>query len=258
MALFSLVSIIMPAYNAERYIEASIRSVLNQTWPHWELIVVDDCSSDRTAEIVRLFQSEDSRIRLLQNAANRGVSASRNAGIAQAKGEWVAFLDSDDCWRQDKLALQLEFAQRNHCPFTFTGSGFMDENGQPLSYCLSVPGRLTFRRLLKQNLVSCSSVLIRRELMKGFPAVSERMHEDFAAWLMILRDHQLAACGLDKPLLIYRVSRNSKSGNKLRAALMTFRVYRYIGLPFPAAVYYWGWYAGKSLMKYGKIKSEKG
>lgn len=250
-----LVSIIMPAYNAERYIETSIRSVLNQTWTDWELIVIDDCSADRTARIVRALQEKEPRIRLLQNTANSGTAVSRNAGVAQARGEWVAFLDSDDCWRKDKLALQLDFAEKSRCPFTFTGSGFMDEDGKPLSYYLSAPGRLTFRQLLKQNRISCSSVLIRRELMRDFPVSSDRMHEDFAAWLMILRDNRTAACGLDMPLLVYRVSRGSKSGNKLHAALMTFRVYRYVGLPIPYALYCWGWYVLRSLKKYTTLKA---
>lgn len=250
-----LVSIIMPAYNAERYIKASIRSVLDQTWTDWELIVVDDCSADGTADIVRAFQEKEPRIRLLKNTANSGTAASRNAGTAQARGEWVAFLDSDDCWRRDKLALQLDFAKKNCCPFTFTGSGFMDEEGQPLSYYLSAPGRLTFRQLLKQNRISCSSVLIRRELMVDFPAASDRMHEDFAAWLMILKNNRMAAQGLDMPLLIYRISRGSKSGNKLNAALMTFRVYRYVGLSLPYALYCWGWYVLRSLKKYTTLKA---
>lgn len=116
----------------------------------------------------------------------------------------------------------------------------MDEGGQSLSYYLPATGRLTFPQLLKQDLISCSSALIRRELIKGFPTVSDRMHEDFAAWLIFLKDNQIAARRLDEPLLIYRVSRNSKSGNKLRAAFITFQVYRYVRLSFPAALCAWG------------------
>ena len=172
----------------------------------------------------------------------------------QAKGEWIAFLDSDDCWAPEKLQKQLAFAKANHCSFTFTGSGFMDENGNRLSYYLPAPKRLAFRQLLKQNLISCSSVLIRRDLLSHFPTDSERMHEDFALWLQILKERTPTAMGLDEPLLIYRLSAASKSGNKLKAACMTFRVYRYVGLSLPAAIYYWGWYTVRSLRKYGKLK----
>ena len=248
------VSIITPAYNAQTFIRQAIQSVRQQTFTDWELILIEDCSSDETLSIIRKVMAEDSRIRLIQNQNNMGVSRSRNAGIAHARGEWVAFLDSDDCWRPEKLSRQLEFAQKQNCSFTFTGSGFMDENGKSLSYYLPAPERITFRQLLKQNLISCSSVLIRKDILSSFPTNSERMHEDFALWLMILRDQVPAAFGLNEPLLIYRISSGSKSGNKLKAAAMTFRVYRYIGLSFPESLYYWGWYTGRSLRKYGKLK----
>ena len=248
------ISIIMPAYNAEAYIRQAIRSVQEQTFKDWELILIEDCSTDNTLYLIQDAMAADSRLRLIQNPCNLGVSRSRNAGIDQAKGKWIAFLDSDDCWAPEKLEKQLAFAKANHCPFTFTGSGFMDENGNRLSYYLPAPKRLAFRQLLKQNLISCSSVLIRRDLLSHFPADSERIHEDFALWLQILKERTPAAMGLDEPLLIYRLSAASKSGNKLKAACMTFRVYRYVGLSLPAAIYYWGWYTVRSLRKYGKLK----
>lgn len=248
------VSIIMPAYNAQAYIQQAIYSVRQQTFTNWELILIEDCSSDETLSIIRKAMTEDSRIRLIQNKKNLGVSRSRNAGIACARGEWIAFLDSDDCWHPEKLSRQLEFAQKQKSSFTFTGSGFMDKNGKALSYYLPAPESLTFRQLLKQNLISCSSVLIRKDILRPFPTDSERMHEDFALWLMILKDQVSAAFGLNEPLLIYRLSSGSKSGNKLKAAAMTFRVYRYTGLSLPASLYYWAWYTQRSLRKYKKLK----
>ena len=248
------ISVIMPAYNAQAYIEQAIRSVQEQTYQDWELILIEDCSTDQTLSLIQKAMEADPRLRLIQNPQNSGVSCSRNAGIAQARGQWIAFLDSDDRWDREKLKKQLEFSIKHHCPFTFTGSGFMDEAGNPLSYYLSAPKQLTFRQLLKQNLISCSSVLIRRDLLSSFPTESNRLHEDFALWLQILKDRTPAAMGLDEPLLIYRVSAGSKSGNKLKAAGMTFQVYRYVGLSLPEAIYYWGWYTVRSLRKYGKLK----
>ncbi len=249
------ISIIMPAYNAQAYIRQAIQSVRQQTFTDWELILVEDCSSDQTLSLIQQAAKEEPRIHLIQNSYNLGVSQSRNAGIAQAKGEWLAFLDSDDCWHPEKLAHQLDFAEKHNYAFTFTGSGFMDENGKALSYHLPVPDSLTFRQLLKQNLISCSSVLIHRELLAAFPSNAEQMHEDFALWLMILRDRVPAAFGLNEPLLIYRLSSSSKSGNKFKAAAMTFRVYRYVGLSLPEALYYWFWYVMRSLKKYKNLKS---
>lgn len=252
----AMVSIIMPAYNSARYISDSIASVQAQTWTNWELIIIDDCSTDQTAEIISSFAMSDSRIKQLTNKVNSGVAQSRNTGIANALGHWIAFLDSDDCWTPDKLARQIAFAHKQAAEFTFTGSAFMDENSSPLSHYLSVPQKVSYTELLKQNIVSCSSVLIKRNLLLPYPMASDDMHEDFAVWLQILRDTKICAYGLDQPLLIYRISASSKSGNKIKAACMTFRVYRFIGLKLPAALYYWGWYTVKSLFKYRKLRGK--
>ena len=120
--LIPTISIIMPAYNAEAYIRQAIRSVQEQTFKDWELILIEDYSTDNTLSLIQDAMAADSRLRLIQNPCNLGVSRSRNAGIDQAKGKWIAFLDSDDCWAPEKLEKQLAFAKANHCPFTFTGS----------------------------------------------------------------------------------------------------------------------------------------
>lgn len=250
------VSVIMPAYNAQTYIGEAILSVQRQSFTNWELILIEDCSSDKTLSIICEAMTEDSRIHLIQNKKNIGVAESRNIGIAHARGEWIAFLDSDDCWHPEKLSRQLEFAVNQNYPFTFTGSGFMDENSELLSYYLPVPKQITFRQLLKQNLISCSSVLVRKNILPYFPTVSERMHEDFALWLIILRNSVRVAFGLNEPLLFYRLRAGSKSGNKLNAAAMTFQVYRYIGLSIPKFLYYWAGYARRSLIKYYRLKNK--
>ena len=153
------ISIIMPAYNAEKYISDAIQSVQRQTWADWELIIIDDCSSDHTASIVAACQQQDARIRCFCNPHNMGVAQSRNRGIQLAHGEWIAFLDSDDLWTPEKLEHQLAFALRMHSDFTFTGSSFINEDSLPLSHCLEVPLQLSYRQLLKQNLISCSRCL---------------------------------------------------------------------------------------------------
>ena len=112
---FGLVSIVMPNYNSEKYIEATINSVLNQTYQNWELILVDDCSTDNSLEIVRSF--DDDRIRILQNEVNSGAAVSRNYALREAQGKWVAFLDSDDLWEPTKLEEQLEFMVENNYAF---------------------------------------------------------------------------------------------------------------------------------------------
>ena len=249
-----MVSIVMPTYNAVKYIQGAVESVLRQTYTDWELLIVDDGSTDGTEQMIQNLIKMDERVKLVKNRENIGVAETRNRGVELAKGEWIAFLDSDDIWHPNKLQEQLELYQRNGMPFIFTGSGFMDENGKLLNYELSVPQIIGYKELLKQNVISCSSVLIKKELAKKYPMEhSEKMHEDFAVWLSILKQEHIKAAGVNKPLLIYRISEKSKSGNKWKASVMTFRVYRYIGLSIITAVYYWLCYVYRSVKKYHNL-----
>jgi glycosyltransferase involved in cell wall biosynthesis len=161
-----MVSIIMPAHNAERTVTESVKSVLDQINREWELIIIDDCSSDGTRELCKSFSESDSRVRVLSNKTNRGVAYSRNRGVETARGEWVAFLDSDDVWRKDKLEKQMAFIQENNADISYTASAFMDERGNDIGYILHAEKELTFDRLLRRNLMSCSSVVIRRDLLQ--------------------------------------------------------------------------------------------
>lgn len=251
-----LISIVMPAYNAEKTISQAIHSVIAQTYRQWELLVVNDQSNDNTKNIVLALAELDKRIRYIENRGNLGVSETRNRGVSLAQGQWIAFLDSDDMWEQEKLAIQADFLMKSGARFTFTGSAFMDQEGNRLDYCLNVPSKVSFRQLLKQNVISCSSTLIEKNLLEKYPMASGNMHEDYATWLNVLKNEHIDACGIDKPLLIYRVSTGSKSGDKGKAALMHWRVYRHIGLPILPAMYYFLFYMVKNLKKYGKIWKE--
>ena len=246
---FGLISIIMAAYNAEKTIEQAIVSVLNQTYANFELLVVNDCSTDRTAELVERIAESDSRVRLIANAQNCGVSYTRRHGLEEAKGSWIAILDSDDAWAADKLEKQIALQKRMNADLLFTGSAFMDPDGQPIDWYLRAPAEVTYRQLLKQNMLSNSSALVRKALYERYYAVGDEMHEDFAIWLRILKDGR-KAYGVDEPLLIYRVARSSKSGNKIRAAKMNWNTYRYVGLNLFSAAYYECWYVVRGLLKY--------
>ncbi len=251
------VSVVMPAYNAEAYIEAAVRSVLRQTWTDFELIVVDDCSQDATAEIVGRLAKEDSRVILLGNPKNAGVSASRNTGVAKAQGEWVAFLDSDDLWREDKLEKHLALLKQHpDAVLSYTASAFIDEDGREYSYVMEAEPETTYKTLLRKNLLSCSSVMVRRDVMLRHPMGGDRMHEDYAAWLLILREMR-CAYGLNEPLLQYRIRRNSKSGARLRSARMIYQSYRYVGYPALQAAVLTLRYAKYSVSKRRKILQQK-
>ena len=244
---FGLVSIIMAAYNAEHTIRRAIKSVLNQTYQNFELIIVNDCSKDSTEDIVLSFQ--DPRIVLLSNSRNLGVSKTRHEALVWAKGEWIAILDSDDAWAPTKLEKQINKQLGTGANFIFTGSAFMDSHGHPIQYILHVPEKVTYRDLLKQNIISNSSVLIQKSLLLKNEVLNDRLHEDYACWLKILKSG-IPAYGVDEPLLIYRISQNSKTGNKFNSAMMNWRTFSYLGMSMPSALTNMCWYTANGLKKY--------
>lgn len=252
------VSIVMPAYNAEKYIGEAIESVLNQTYSNYELIIVDDASKDQTANIVKKLVVKTDNIRFYQNEKNKGVSYTRNFAISKAYGDWIAFLDSDDKWHKEKLEKQIRFLHKEiNAKLVFTGSAFINEKNKKYDYVLTVPEKIVFKELLKQNVISCSSVLVNKECFQKIKMMNDSMHEDFAVWLQILNEIQYAY-GINEPLLLYRLSKKSKSSNKCKAAIMTYRVYSYIGLNIYQKLYYMCFYSIRSLKKYKKISNYKG
>ena len=269
-----MISVIMPAYNSEKTIAEAVVSVFAQTYRDWELLVADDGSTDGTVEAVLNMAAKNGipvredlpdrgssgtvdtpYVRILENETNRGVAASRNLAARAARGEWIAYLDSDDRWAAVKLEKQLLlFEKYPDASFLFTGSAFIEEDGTPRDYVLHVPEKISRSEILKQNLISCSSVLIRKDLMLRHPMPEEGgMHEDYVSWLGILREIPYAY-GVDEPLLIYRISASSKSGNKLHAARLNWRALRRAGLSFPTAVSSMAIYALRSLRKWKNLR----
>lgn len=224
-----MVSIVMPAYNAAKTIRASIESIQAQTVKEWELIVIDDGSKDDTAAILSELAAEDERIRFLQNEKNSGASYSRNRAVSLAEGEWIAFLDSDDLWRSDKLEKQLALAaERPDMVICYTASSFINDDGEPYDYVLEAVEQTTYKMLLRKNLLSCSSVMICTSVMKEIKMPNDKMHEDYYVWLMVVRSCGVAY-GINEPLLIYRLCANSKSSNRLKSAKMLYNSYRAVG-----------------------------
>ncbi len=248
------ISIITPAYNCEKYLPEAVESVLSQTFTDWELLIIDDRSKDNTYRCMKKLAEKDKRIRIFQNETNMGAAATRNHGVRLAKGEWIAFLDGDDLWRKDKLKKQLTTAEENpEASFLFTGSAFIEDDGMTIAHVLHVPGQVNRRRLLGQNVISCSSVLIRRELMLEFPMPEEDgIHEDFATWLAIL-EKVPKAYGVDEPLLIYRKALASKSGKKGKSAQMNWQTYIKAGVPLGKRIFCMASYTFHGLWKYSLL-----
>jgi teichuronic acid biosynthesis glycosyltransferase TuaG len=213
----------MPARDAEDTIQASVRSVVDQTYQDWELIIIDDGS----ATPVPAFA--DRRVKVFRHEASRGVAHSRNRGARLAQGEWLAFLDADDLWDKRKLERQLAFMVRHQAQISYTATAFMDADGRLFDYVLPAVERLTHDELLRRNLMSCSSVMARREYLSRYPFPTRKnTHEDVCVWRRVVKEVGIAY-GLDEPLLIYRLSARSQSANRVKSALMTYNSYRESG-----------------------------
>ena len=230
-------SIIVPAHNCERYIGDCIRSVLAQTVDGWELLVIDDASADRTADIAEEYAKRDPRIRVVRLESNRGAAEARNVGVRLAKYDWIALLDADDVWLPEKLECGKEAVADGQTDFVYTGFSFMSEDGRPGKEKGAVPPTVTYSKLLGGNVIVCSSVLLRRELLAGHPMLPGPWHEDFLCWLEILRSGARAR-GISRPLVWLRQRPTSTTANKFHSIRLTWSSYIRQGLSKPACVRY--------------------
>lgn len=243
------VTVIMPAYNAARYIDKAIESVLAQTVP-CHILVINDASSDDTFAIAEYYAKEYSdQVRVIHNEKNIGVAASRNRAVTQATTEYIAFLDADDWWSADKLELQLEELWESKADACYSGRELMTTEGESTGKIVHVPEQTDYHRLLKGNVIPCSSVVMKREDALKYPMTHDELHEDYIVWLSMLRDGRQFV-GIDQPLLKSRLGEDGKSRNKLKSAKMTYGVYRYMGIPVWKAVYYFACYAVAGVVKY--------
>ncbi len=217
------VSIVMPAFNAARYIEQAVGSVIEQTYQNWELLIVDDASNDQTLEIARKLAAGDARIRVFTNDHNLGVAESRNLALREASGCYIAFLDSDDLWLPEKLAKQVEFMLRHDVAVCYANYRRIDEHGNSLGAVVP-PNRIDYELLLKSNFIGNLTGIYNAGAL-GKQYFSKFGHEDYVAWLDLVRKTNLA-CSVGEELALYRVYGGSISGNKLKAARWQWKIYR--------------------------------
>ena len=220
-----LVSIITPVYNAERFLSETIKSVKNQTYENWELLLVDDCSKDNSVSIIKEFQKNDHRIKYIKLEKNSGASVTRNTGIKNAKGRFIAFVDSDDIWESNKLEIQIKYMLDKKLGFTFTSYRYMKENGTKTNKIAKAPNKINYNGLLKNTIIGCSTVVIDRKIIGDFLMPLVKKGQDTATWLMILRS-QKYAYGIEEVLVDYRLVGNSLSSNKIKALKRTWNTYR--------------------------------
>lgn len=246
----SMVSIIMPSYNASAFIAESIESVLAQSYREWELLVTDDCSKDDSYAIARRYAAKDGRVKAFRLEKNAGAAIARNNSLGRAQGRYVAFLDSDDLWKPEKLEHQLAFMQANQASFTYTDYELMSEHGELLGKRLKMPIQLTYNQYLRNTAIGCSTVMVDRCLAGDFRMYPmRRTSEDMATWLSLLRKEGIAK-GLRENLTTYRIVRGSFSSNRLNAAKDVWFVYREIeGLGLLRSVFSFCGYAFNAVKK---------
>ena len=242
-----LVSVVIPTYNSAKYIRQAIDSVFDQA-VELEVIVIDDASSDETIEILNEYKTRKNFI-VIKNEKNLGVAASRNIGVQKASGEFVAFLDADDWWEPSKLTKQLIRMRETQTVLCSTARELVDDSGKSNGRIIGVKEHITYRMMLYQNWLNCSSVLVKTEVIKRFPMQYDDSHEDYITWVGILKEYN-EACGVNEPLLKYRVSSAGKSGTKQKSAKMMYRAYRHLGMGHFQAAFYFCIYAINGIRKH--------
>jgi len=237
MNQMSKISIITPTFNCETYIEETIHSVQSQSYNNWEMILVDDCSSDQTVNIIKSLAQKDSRVKLIQLEQNSGAAIARNTAIKYATGRYIAFLDADDLWKSQKLEKQISFMHRYQYAFSYSYYDLISENGEPLNKTIYAPKKLTYQTLLYNNAIGCLTAIYDTQILGKVYMPNIRKRQDYGLWLKLLRKIPAAYC-LPESLALYRVRKNSISRNKLGLLRYNYQLFReYEKLSIPRSFY---------------------
>lgn len=218
-----LVSIVIPVYNCEKFIKNTLLSIFSQTYTNYEILIIDDCSKDKSKDII--FEFNDDRIVYHLHEKNMGAGVARNTALKIAKGQYIAFLDSDDFWEPEKLEKQIKLLKEKNGWFSYTGAKIIDEDGNSLNKVRKVKEKIGYKGLLKNTMIITSSVLIDRNVTGYFEMSEIRSGQDYATWLSLLRKYG-DANGVCEPLCYYRITSNSLSSNKFKSIKQVYNIQR--------------------------------
>ena len=210
------VSVIIPVYNAERYIDKALESVFAQTYKDVEIVIVDDCSKDNSIQIIKEYQKEHPEIICFIQSKNMGAGVARNKALELASGQYVAFLDSDDVWLSQKTECQIKLMKKKKTPFSYAAIEMIDEEGKTIKGKRNLKENCDYNYLLHNTIIATSSVIIDRYVLGDFRMPLCRGGQDYATWLKLLKDG-VVAYGINDVLVKYRMSKNSLSSNKLKS-----------------------------------------
>ena len=245
------VSVITPAYNAEPFLEATVSSVQNQTFSDWEMIIVDDCSTDSTYMLAQRLAKSDARIRVLQNDKNSGVAVTRNRALDAAQGEYIAFLDADDLWLPDKLEQQIRFMETGQFVLTYTDyQKFDSATGTRRKKIIKAPKRMTAKSIYSNTAIGCLTVMVNRKKAGLFHMPNLKHTEDNITWQNILAKGYTAH-RLDGVYSLYREGNSSLTSGKKKAAKQQWETYReYYKFSVVKSAYYFVQYAFHAFLKH--------
>ncbi|MEW4922393.1 glycosyltransferase family 2 protein [Algibacter sp. 2305UL17-15] len=233
------VSIITATYNSGCFIAETIQSVLNQSHTNWELLIIDDASTDNTFQIVNAFSKANSKIKVFQNTVNEGAAITRNKGVKAAEGDYIAFLDADDLWKPNKLEKQLDFMMKHNCDVSFSSYDLMDEEGKPLNKTVKALPKLSYRKFLKCNYIGNLTGMYNAKHLGKIYAPNLRKRQDWLLWLNAVKKSSTPALGMDDALAVYRVRKNSISSNKFNLLKYNYLVFKKgLGFSTLKSVYY--------------------
>lgn len=244
------VSIITPVYNSAPYIGECIESVLSQTHQNFEMIIVDDCSTDSTLNVVESYQRKNDRIKIIRLLQNAGPAVARNKGIELASGRYMTFLDGDDIWMPNMIQTSIETIKNKNCPFVFASYKRYDENLEPLLTDFIVPGQVTYEDILKSNSISCLTAFIDTHVLgkKMMPLIRKR--QDMGLWLSYLKELDYAV-GIKESLAIYRIRKGSLSRDKKKLIKYQWQFYTKVEkLGFLKSIYYMCHWMYRGFFKY--------
>lgn len=220
-----LVSVVMPVYNSARFLRQAIESVLSQTYRNIELIMVDDCSTDESLQIMREYEAADERVCIIVNETNHGVARTRNRGIQAAKGEYIALLDSDDVWKDVKIERQIQLLVENNADIAYCSVDFIDEAGNKMGRSFIVPCETDYKEMMYRCYFICSTVVVKASMLKTHLFRTDYYHEDFLLWTELLA-LPAKTVGDQTVMALYRQINDSRSGDKVNAAKHRWKIYR--------------------------------
>ncbi len=220
-----LVSIITPTFNSQDFLAQTIDSILDQSYKNWELILIDDASTDNTINLIKDYISKHSNISLIQNNTNQGAGVSRNKGINAAKGDFIAFLDADDLWLPNKLEVQINLMVKNKLDVCFSSYDLIDESGNKLFKRVNALSELTYKKLLRSNYLGNLTGVYNCKSLGKIPSTKYRKRQDWLLWLQAIKESGKPATGIQESLALYRVRKNSMSSNKFDLIKYNYQVY---------------------------------